>query len=277
VEDVREIDIIITLVAGTLLMLLMATVVIISVIKYQQRVLKQNEMLQQAEQKFQNELLEAMILAAEDERQTIAKNMHDDVGMLLNVIKLNHRQLKNKIGEAETSLQLINTNNQLLTEIVENVQNISAGLKNSTLARLGFGRAFYELCDKVNESGSVKVSVEPGEWTTRFSAKVELQLFRICKEVLNNILKHSGATAVAINLNFVPDLLSVSVTYNGNGINDEEARARMQTGKGLGLKSIYSRVQILEAKLNYIIQSPGKCSVLLQVPAEAKQENEIQN
>ncbi len=266
-ENIKEIDIIITLIAGTLVVFIMSVVVVTSVIKYQKNILKQKETLREAEKKFQNDLLDATIIASEKERELVAKNMHDDLGALTNVIKLNNNQLKNKLNNITVTLELIKANDELLLEINENIRAISNDLASPTLARFGFISAMNQLCSQIPNTLKVELNAEPEN--VRFEKKEEIQLFRTCKEILTNILKHGNATLVNININFTNNQLSISIKHDGNGINNEDVKNILKTNKGLGLKSIYGRIQILGGTINYQTQTKGALIAIL-IPIHEK-------
>jgi signal transduction histidine kinase len=265
-ESEQEIDIIITLIAGTAVVLTMAGAVIASVIKYQKNVLKQKEALAETEKKFQIELLDATIIASEKEREVVAKNIHDDLGALTNVIKLNNAQIKNNLQNEAAALDLIKTNNQLLLEINESIRAISNDLASPTLAKYGFFKAIDQLTSQI--PNTIKVILKSNKDDARFDKKTEIQLFRTCKEVLTNIIKHSNSNEINININFSRNRLTVSINYNGSGINDEDAKTSIRTTKGLGLKSIYSRIQVLKGSINYFVMSSNESKVLMNIPIQ---------
>ncbi|MDP3556268.1 MAG: ATP-binding protein [Bacteroidota bacterium] len=264
-ENIKEEDIIITLLVGTFVLFLMTAVIVYSVIQYQKKVLNQKEKLRSVEKKYQNDLLDATIVASEMERQSVAKNLHDDIGALINVIKLNNNKLKNIVESESPEQKLIETNNKLLLEINKNVNSISNDLMSPTLKTLGFIRALDQLTLQIHDSNSVNIVFNPNELKIRLNDKIETQLYRICKEVLNNILKHSRASDIFIKLEITQESLTIIIKYNGTGINDDQVKIIMENNKGLGLKSIYSRAQILNGKINYFSQK-NDASVLIQVP-----------
>jgi signal transduction histidine kinase len=262
-EGTQELDIIITLITGTLVVLIMAAVIISSVIKYQKNVLKQRTIFEESEKRFQTELLDATIVASEKERESVAKNIHDDVGVLTNVIKLNNSQLKNKLKNDSGIFELIKANDQLLLEINESIRAISNDLASPTLMQLGFFKAVRQLCSVLPNTIKVQLNCEVD--TVRLDKKTEIQLFRTCKEVLTNIIKHSGASEINIFIALKDEEVIVIVSYNGNGISDDEVRTIIKTSKGLGLKSIYGRLQIMNGKISYI-RSAGSNEIKLNVP-----------
>jgi len=98
---------------------------------------------------------------------------------------------------------------------------------------------------------------------------LKFNCIRICKELINNIIKHSLSTEIIISINFVGGVLTISINYNGKGINDEKAKLIMENNRGLGLKSIYGRIQILDGVLNYYTENEQKASVIFSIPIKS--------
>lgn len=276
-ENITETDLVITVIIGTLLMFIMAGVIVFSVIKYQQKVLQQKEKLRLAEKKYQNDLLEATIAASEREREKVAKNIHDEVGTLLSVISLNQRKMRKNLGNESLVIETLDANSLLLSEIMENARAIYNDLASPTLTRLGFVRAFTQLCGQINDSHENQLIFISEEMEARFDNKTEVQLFRICKELLNNILKHSASSKITVNFQSLPQLFTVSIHYNGNGINDENVKSLMDNNKGLGLKSLYSRAQVLNASINYFTETGKDARILLQLPIKTEKDAVVKN
>ena len=89
-------------------------------------------------------------------------------------------------------------------------------LASPTLMKLGFLKALKQLCSKFPTSLEVTLNFESE--SMRFDKRTEIQLFRSCKEIIANILKHANATQLNINVSFENDTLTVLISYNGQGI-----------------------------------------------------------
>jgi two-component system NarL family sensor kinase len=262
----KEIDIIIVLIGGTLVMLLMIAVVIYSVVRYQKRVLKQREVLREVEKKYQNDLLDATITATEKEREVVAKNIHDDIGSLINIIKMNNSTLKNYIVNEPHATELIQANNQIAIEIYENIRSIYNDLMSPTLVKFGFVRALSQFCQQITKSKVVKVVFDPIELNLNFSDKMNMHLYRVCKEVINNVIKHSESKEIIVTMEHTPESLVIKIKHEGKGINDEDVKLILQNNQGLGLKSLYGRMQILDGSINYISKQGEESLILIRIP-----------
>jgi signal transduction histidine kinase len=99
-----------------------------------------------------------------------------------------------------------------------------------------------------------------------------LQLYRIIQEVINNIIKHSEATHVSISARSDAQELIIDITHDGIGISSEMIAQLTQTEKGIGLKSIQSRVQLIHASIQYFTIGPKQAGISIAVPFAVYEE-----
>lgn len=237
---------------GTLGMVLLALSIFFFFVTYQKRMLKKQLELNESKAKQQEEILRNTISAQEKERKRIAQDLHDEVGAMLSVVKLNVGRIEKKSEEA-VAKELAAETKTYLDEVITQVRRISRSLLPPSLEKLGLFFALEELANWVNKSEQLKIVCWKSGEQFRFDPKKELAVFRIIQELLNNAIKHSGAGIIHIKSRFSPNnKLMISVTDNGKGFKIEE---KMVTG--LGLKNLESRTQLLGAKFK-LKSVPGK-------------------
>jgi signal transduction histidine kinase len=237
---------------GTLGMVLLALSIFFFFVTYQKRMLKKQIELNEIRSKQQEEILRNTISAQEKERKRIAQDLHDEVGAMLSVVKLNVGRIEKK-SEETTAKQLAAETKTYLDEVITQVRRISRSLLPPSLEKLGLYFALEELANWVNKADQLKITCWKSGEQFRFDNKKELAIFRIVQELLNNAIKHAGASTIFINLRFSPGKnLMISVTDNGKGFNLKE---KMNTG--LGLKNLESRTQMMNAKFK-MKSAPGK-------------------
>ena len=237
---------------GSLGMVLLALSIFFFFVTYQKKMLKKQLELNETRARQQEEILKNTISAQEKERKRIAQDLHDEVGAMLSVVKLNVGRIEKK-SEVPATKQLATETKTYLDEVITQVRRISRSLLPPSLEKLGLFFAIEELANWVNKSQQLEIKCWKNGEQFRFDNKKELAIFRIVQELLNNAIKHSDASIIYINTRFSPNSnLMVSVTDNGNGFNLKE---KMNTG--LGLKNLESRTQIMNAKFK-IKSTPGK-------------------
>jgi two-component system, NarL family, sensor kinase len=271
-ENKGTLDIDILVLVGSLGMLILAFSIVLFVVLYQKKILSQQNMIQAAENRHQKELLNATIQVAEMEREKIAKNIHDDIGTILNVIKLNFTKMSRNPSDRELSEQLIRESMNLLDDSIQNIRGIARDLMPPTLVKLGFEKGISELCRQINASGMITITPEFNFGNSRLPAKTELQLYRIIQEVINNIIKHSQATHVSFSARSDAHELIIDISHDGVGISSEMIAQLTQTEKGIGLKSIQSRVQLINASIQYFTIGPKQAGISIAVPFSVYEE-----
>lgn len=237
---------------GTLGMVLLALSIFFFFVTYQKRMLKKQLELNETKARQQEEILQNTISAQEKERKRIAQDLHDEVGAMLSVVKLNVGRIEKK-SEEPVAKELAAETKTYLDEVITQVRRISRSLLPPSLEKLGLYFALEELANWVNKADQLKIICWRGGEQFRFDSKKELAVFRIVQELLNNAIKHAGAGTIYVNARFSPNNnLMISVTDNGKGFDLKE---KMNTG--LGLKNLESRSVIMNAKFK-MKSTPGK-------------------
>lgn len=251
---------------GCLAMVILAVSVILFVVLYQKKILTQKSEIQQTVNRHQRELLEATITVAEKEREKIAKNIHDDIGTRLNVIKLHLAKISRNPADQRISENLIGESTALLNESIQTIRGIAQDLMPPALVKLGFEKGINEFCRQINASNELKIALTADLKGIRLPAQVELQLYRIVQELINNILKHAGAKNVAMAIRAEVSEIVVSIHHDGKGITTEAATKLAESEQGTGLKSIQSRVQLIGASIQYLALGNERSEISIEVP-----------
>jgi len=236
---------------GTIGMILLAGGIFFFFVTYQKRLLKKQLEINQVKSDHQEKILRNTIFAQEKERKRIAQDLHDEVGAMLSVVKLNVARIEKKAQE-EKPKEIAGETKSYLDEVITQVRRISRALLPPSLDKLGLFFALEELAKWVNKSDQLKIECKKSGEQFRFESKKELALFRVIQELLNNAIKHSGANLITIHTRFTNDYLAVLISDNGKGFELEE-----KMNSGLGLKNLESRTQILGAKFK-MRSRPGK-------------------
>ncbi len=239
------------IVFGCLAMFLLALGIVLFVLAYQKKVLSTKNQLQLAENTYQAQLLKATILTEQAEREKIAKNLHDDLGTSLNILRLNIEKL-NRNSENLEIVKSTGTNSlDMINKAMQDLRSISRDLMPATLMKLGLVQSLGELCKHIHDAGLCAIDYKAQEVESKMANQTEVQLYRICQEVMNNLLKHAKPTAIFIELYFDNGFFII-FKHNGVGISDEEIRKIYTLNKGVGLKSIESRIRMINGRINYI-------------------------
>jgi signal transduction histidine kinase len=189
--------------------------------------------------------LEAVFDATESERQRIAKDLHDGIGQQMSGLKLAWESLSYNIqsSDPKESARLLELTT-ILNEAADDLREISHQMMPKVLTEYGLIPAINEMLDKSLKFSNVKYEFEQFNIDDRFNARIELGIYRVCQELINNMMKHSGASLVSVQLFKNNKQLILIVEDNGSGFENEKT-------DGHGLLNIKSRLNTINGEVNY--------------------------
>jgi two-component system, NarL family, sensor kinase len=231
------------LIAATMGMVLLAAFIVFFVIYYQKRMLQNRVEQQNIEAAYQIKMLQATLDSQETERRRIAAELHDSIGGLLNVIRMNVLNML-KQGAHEKS---INLNKEIIDETILSLRKIGKDLMPLSLEKLGLSSAVSELCDQYGSSAKIEITFTENGDTKPLTDKEGIALFRVIQELLNNAIKHASTSRISIHFEWTDDL-EISMADYGKGFDYEDAK---QQSTGLGLFNIENRLTAIGAEYNF--------------------------
>jgi PAS domain S-box-containing protein len=192
-----------------------------------------------------------LIASQEDERQRIARDLHDDLSQKLALLNIGIEQLAGQVNAPGQRAALHDLSIQA-GEIAARVHNLSRELHPARLQTLGLVAAVESLCRETSQNRRISVRFVHGPLPHDIDPNVSLCLYRIAQEALHNVAQHSGAKEAEVRLTSEGDRLTLHVADPGVGF-DPDALAR----SGLGLVSMRERVAFLKGQL-VIHSAPGR-------------------
>jgi signal transduction histidine kinase len=204
---------------------------------------------------FERKLLSGVIEAEDRERQRFAKEMHDGLGPLLSTIKIYVNEIYTEDIEPLEKQKLVKYTNELIDDAISNIRTISNNLMPSVIRDYGLIKAVDSLCKKINLTNKILVNFTTSSYNKRLEQNVEIVLFRITEELLNNTLKHASAENVNISLKINDD--KIIFNYYDDGIGCKVDDSFINSKQGMGLKNIISRVKSINANYYFDSKYPG--------------------
>lgn len=192
--------------------------------------------------------------ALESEAKRIAHALHDEAGQLLASVHIALADVEN--GLPPRSRGRLQEVKRLLYSIETELRNLSHELRPTVLDRLGLLPALQFLGESVARRAGIRVQVS-GEEAGRLPSVVEITLYRIAQEALNNVVRHARASRASIELQVGPRRVSCAIRDNGIGFAPE----RLRHCDGLGLTGINERLHALGGSL-HIASKPRRGTVL---------------
>lgn len=201
------------------------------------------------EQLFTRQLIEQI----DRERIRISKDLHDDIGQLLSVVK--SRVNMYNAGRIDTIEGL----DKDIGEVIEHTREISHNLHPSTLEKFGLASSLESLAEKTRESSGLFVTVNAAV-ETQLPMETKSQLYRIAQESINNTLKHSEASAIAIQFAHRDGTWQFDYRDNGRGVDEEAIR------NGFGFMTMRERTRAINGKMT--VESDSETGIHISIRFE---------
>lgn len=194
----------------------------------------------------QRQILDTVIKTEESERARFARELHDGIGPYLSAIKFFLQTLSLE-NDPETRVSINHKALESIDEIIRNIKEISNNISPRVLNHFGIIPAINTLVKKVTDN-HVEININSNIEGIRFNENIEINIFRIYTELINNSLKHSQATKLNISLMKEDNHLIAIYSDNGIGFNFKK---KYSLGKGSGLFNIENRVNSLYGKYEF--------------------------
>mgnify|MGYP000294614417 CR=1 FL=1 len=257
----QENQIITIVLIGVLLLLLMAVALFFFFFISRKKIIEKELEKKSAEIKHQRELIHATILTQENERKRIAQDLHDDISSKLNVIHLNSNLLLDGGLSVKEYSEVVKSNINITNRTLQSARKIAHDLLPPILDKFGLQSAIEELVDDYNTSKKVVVSYQLKYQKNYLNKTKELHLFRILQELINNSIRHGKAKN--INLVLETSNSKLYLNYSDDGIGFDTKRAKLK--KGLGLKNIESRVELLNGILKISSENKSGATFIIHI------------
>lgn len=253
----RQKSLIITLVGGVLCVAFLALFIIYSRKKRAQAESARKEL------QFRKKLLDSTVLAQEEERQRIAKDLHDGLVQTLAAIKIGFQNLGRRISMDDENTVEFQKHIKFVDDAANEARALSHQMMPRALVEKGLISALEDMLQKTLSPNKIEYTYECFiDGSERFDTAIETGLYRICQEMINNIIKHSGAGQVTVQLLKTKTHLVLHIEDNGKGFSFSHSREKA----GIGLSNIFSRASAVNGEVNYEQAKPKGTVANVRVP-----------
>ncbi|HTF06181.1 MAG TPA: histidine kinase, partial [Bacteroidia bacterium] len=238
-EAPREVLIVVVYVT---IVLLVAVVVLISFFFiYQRRQYTNQQEKQRIHDQYEREILKTQLEVQEQTHQQISRDIHDNVGQVLAVVRMYLRGLEESCDEKVK--KRIHETDQLVGGAISDLRNLAHSLSSEQLKNTGLTAVLTSEVERISNSGQIEISVSSTTDDVDTDHEIKLILFRICQELLANLIKHSKATSADVKLKETEAGIHIAVSDNGIGFIPG-------TNDGNGLFNIYRRAELIGARVS---------------------------
>jgi PAS domain S-box-containing protein len=223
----------------------------------------------QAEEELRR--LSGQLLRLQDEeRQKIARDLHDSTGQDLVALATTLSQFHASIPSSSRKLRNLAAQCQALADqCIREVRTVSYLLHPPMLDEAGLGDAIRHYAGGFTERTGIELELEISPRLGRMKPSVELALFRVVQESLTNIQRHSGSSQAKIRIERDPGRITLEISDKGSGIpgNLRRHNGKSSFGPGVGIPSMHERVKLIGGQLDIESSSSGT-TVRVTIPAD---------
>jgi len=213
-------------------------------------------------QKFESELLKTHLEVQEQTMQTIATDLHDNIGQLLSLTTLTLNSVN--LNDIKRSEEKIATSLSLVNKSIKELRDLAKILQGEQLLETGLGNALQQELDRLERIGGYELKVNNQLIDTATSSpKKDLIILRLLQEIINNIIKHAEATCIEIDVHLTDEHLFLSVTENGIGFDYEQVKKQ---NRGIGLYSIHKRIEMIAGNIQINPRNPNGTIIAIEIP-----------
>lgn len=203
---------------------------------------------------LRRELLRHTVIAQEEERARIARELHDETSQFLTALNLNMAALRSVASMSNPGREILDRMQELTRRMAQGIYRMVHDLRPAQLDDLGLIAALQYLADDAQRRSDLLVNLEIINTPRRLNPLVETVLFRVAQEALSNVARHSQSNHAQVELEFTSENVRLRVQDNGVGFNPE---AELPPPRGWGIAGMRERAESIGGKL--ILQSaPGK-------------------
>jgi signal transduction histidine kinase len=207
-------------------------------------------------------VLNAIINTEETEKKRFAKDLHDGLGPLLSTVKMSLSALTPRMTDPVGKEILVNTSH-VVNEALNTIREVANNLSPHVLSNLGVASAISTFAAKVNSTRSVSIEFRTNMEGERFETDKEVVLYRAACELINNGMKHSGASKIEMDLHRHQKIITLQYLDNGRGF--DTAQLTAEEPPGMGIPNIETRVRSVDGVF-VLESSKGKgTSALIRV------------
>jgi PAS domain S-box-containing protein len=212
-----------------------------------------------------------LIVAQEQERTRIARELHDDIGQRLALLAIELEQLQNSPDMSPDVFSRMGELQKDTVEIAADTQSLSHELHSSKLHHLGVAAAMRGFCKEFGEQHKVEINFKTHDLPDRLPPDISLCLFRVLQEALQNSAKHSGARHFEVQLCGTSHEIHLTIGDSGAGFDSKEAKQ----SRGLGLVSMEERLKLVRGTFSIDSELKRGTTIRARIPIDPEKDSKL--
>ncbi len=260
-KEIGEENLTTLIILGTIIVIIFVAFVVLLSYLFTTRKNKLIQEKQLMKTQFEQELLQTQLEIQEQTLKTISEEIHDNVGQVLSLVKLNLNTVGNLNDEQAQSK--IGKTKELVSKAINDLRDLSRSLHGERIGEIGLQEAIANELKIVQNTGQFKTDLQCTGQPYKLDPQKEMVLFRIVQEALHNAVKHSNATHLNVLMNYNAGNFTLSISDDGNGFNLEQLQASQA---GIGLKSMQNRAALIGGQFSLQSSKNNGTSISIQLP-----------
>ncbi|SEI46065.1 Histidine kinase [Dyadobacter koreensis] len=251
---------VVIVVAGTILILLLLVFLLTFFFIFQRRHLQHQTEKAQLHAKYAQEILLSQIEVQNSTLQQIAQELHDNIGQLLSVAKINLNILEDIQKDTDAQPYITQTND-IIGSVISDIRSLTKSFDGDFVKDFGLEDSMIQELNRIKKTNKYFTEfITEGE---KYSLGYEkdIILFRIFQELLNNCLKHAVASQITLQLHYHKNSLEFQLKDNGQGFTPEQ-KSKSILNSGAGLRNVQRRAELIHASFA-IDSAPGKGTLII--------------
>jgi len=257
-QDEKHLALII--VFASLAMMIVAWAIILLTVMLRKKMIEKEKIVQQMELEKKLLVFKSVSAAEEKERERIARNLHDEINVMLAIHKQNMENHGLKMSKNKFDLEAYTSQIENIEKIREAVSACAGDLAPAFFLKNGLITSLEDHIRNIHLAGNIEARFNcllSNPKKSHFENQEELNIYRICLELLNNVLKHSRPDFITMSLRMAGNEFQILIDHNGKKIDNATVSELRKNSKGLGMNSIYARSMLLNAIIEYSVADAG--------------------
>jgi signal transduction histidine kinase len=244
-----------TVVLATFFFIALVAVVVTAVWRYYYRKRAHEKTLME----FDHTLLQSRLEIQEQTFKTISQELHDNLGQVLTLAKLNLNTLN--LENTDQAREKVNSAVDLITQTIQSIRDLSRNLHADIISKIGLVQALETEIRIIEKLGILHPVFRVAGQPVHVETDKSLIIFRIVQEALHNVVKHAKATVLEMNIDFLQDQIKLTISDNGTGFDWGQSK-----DKGSGLRNMNDRARIIGAQFDMQPAATKGTVITLTIP-----------
>lgn len=206
----------------------------------------------------------SIIQGQENERKRIAQELHDGIGQILTGLKFSIESIEGNTSEKEQDR--LTEIREITKQVIQEVRRVSFNLMPSVLSDFGLVSALKILAEEMNKHSQAEVIFKNYSGYTRMDKSLEVSMYRIIQEALNNAIKHSDADKISIQLVSDDSGTDIFVIDNGKGFDKRKGSTTKSKQTGLGIRNMQERTKMINGSFEIESVPNEGTSIHIHIP-----------